>query len=89
MNRRVVDNYGTIIYYLNDNLHREDGPALEYDNGDKQYWVNGKLHRLDGPAIEYSSPTMHSQNQWHYKGLRVVCSNQQEFEKFLKLRAFL
>jgi hypothetical protein len=30
--------------------HREDGPAFEYNNGDKSWWINGKLHRLDGPA---------------------------------------
>jgi len=29
-------------------LHREDGPAVELDNGDKSWWVNGKLHREDG-----------------------------------------
>lgn len=32
-------------------LHREDGPAIEYNNGDKSYYINGKLHREDGPAI--------------------------------------
>ena len=32
-------------------LHREDGPAVIADNGDKEWWINGKLHRLDGPAI--------------------------------------
>lgn len=35
-------------------LHREDGPAIEYNNGDKSWWVNGKYHRLDGPAREWS-----------------------------------
>ena len=23
-------------------LHREDGPAIEYDDGDKEWWLNGK-----------------------------------------------
>lgn len=23
-------------------LHREDGPAIEWDNGDKEWWVNGE-----------------------------------------------
>jgi len=35
-------------------LHREDGPAGEFANGDKSWWVNGKCHREDGPAIEYA-----------------------------------
>lgn len=31
-------------------LHREDGPAIEYE--DKQYYyINGNLHREDGPAV--------------------------------------
>ena len=33
-------------------LHREDGPAIEWDYGPKQWWVDGGLHRLDGPAVE-------------------------------------
>jgi len=34
--------------------HREDGPAIECVNGDKEYYINGKHHRTDGPALEYS-----------------------------------
>jgi hypothetical protein len=36
-----------------DQLHREDGPAVEYVHGSKYWYNNGQLHRLDGPAIEY------------------------------------
>ena len=43
---------GTKYWYLNDRLHREDGPACEYVNGDKSWYLNGKYHREDGPAIE-------------------------------------
>jgi hypothetical protein len=32
-------------------LHREDGPAVEYVDGDKTWWVNGKRHRIDGQAV--------------------------------------
>ena len=35
-------------------LHRIDGPAIEYANGGKSYYVDGRLHRLDGPAVEYA-----------------------------------
>jgi hypothetical protein len=38
---------------INGQRHREDGPAVEYTNGDKEWFLNGKLHREDGPAIEY------------------------------------
>jgi hypothetical protein len=36
-------------------LHREDGPAVEYPNGDKYWFYNNKLHRSDGPAIEWAN----------------------------------
>jgi hypothetical protein len=36
-------------------LHREDGPAVEYSDGDKDWYINGKRHREDGPAIEYTN----------------------------------
>jgi hypothetical protein len=49
---KVWDN-GDKCWYLDDKLHREDGPAGEYANGTKQWFLNGKFHREDGPAIEY------------------------------------
>jgi len=33
-------------------LHREDGPAIEYENGNKVWYLNGACHRIDGPAFE-------------------------------------
>ena len=36
-------------------LHREDGPAIEWCDGDKRWHQNGLLHRTDGPAIEYAN----------------------------------
>lgn len=44
-----------------------------------------KLHRLDGPAVEY----VNGQKEWHYKGIRVLCQSQREFEQKIKLLAFL
>lgn len=40
-------------YNLVGQLHREDGPAVEYTNGHKEWYQIGKKHRLDGPAIEW------------------------------------
>jgi len=34
-------------------LHREDGPAVEWKDGVKYWFINGQLHRTDGPAMEY------------------------------------
>ena len=33
---------GSTRWYLNGQLHREDGPAVEYANGTKEWWVDGK-----------------------------------------------
>jgi len=51
---------------LNGKLHREDGPAIEYANGEKHWYLNGKLHREDGPAIEYKN----GEKQWWLNGKR-------------------
>ncbi len=48
----TTDEFGTKYWYLNDKLHREDGPAVEGTGGYKEWWLNGKLHRTDGPAVE-------------------------------------
>jgi len=44
---------GAKEWYLNDKLHREDGPAIENPDGEKQWYLHGNLHREDGPAIEW------------------------------------
>ena len=41
----------------NEELHRLDGPAVEWANGTKEWWINGQRHRIDGPAIEYADGT--------------------------------
>jgi len=43
---------GTKEWWLNDKLHREDGPAIERADGYKAWYLNGKYHREDGPAIK-------------------------------------
>jgi len=54
-------------WYLNGELHREDGlPAYEWSDGSKAWWLNGKLHREDGPASEYAS----GYKEWWLNGER-------------------
>ena len=36
------DANGDKEWYLNGQLHREDGPAVEYANGDKYWYLNGQ-----------------------------------------------
>ena len=52
---------GDKFWYLNDELHREDGPAIEQANGDKEWYLNGNRHREDGPAFEWADGT-----KWWY-----------------------
>ena len=41
------------MWLINDELHREDGPAVEFQDGDKQWWLNNKSYRgLDEWAVE-------------------------------------
>jgi len=54
-----VDDGGSKYWYLNDQYHREDGPAIECADGDKHWYLNGKCHREDGPAVEYANGTKH------------------------------
>jgi hypothetical protein len=65
---RIVVNpaTGTRRYYNHANqLHREDGPAIEYSDGAKCWYRNGKLHREDGPAVIYHNGT----RKWLLNGI--------------------
>ena len=59
-----INKYGSKYWYLNGKLHREDGPAVEYSDRDKEWYLNGKRHREDGPAIEYSD----GDKSWYLNG---------------------
>jgi hypothetical protein len=62
--------------------------------GSKAWYVNGVYHREDGPAIIWnckdasSNTTWDTRSVWYYEGKYVDCFSQQEFEKYLKLKAF-
>ena len=42
-------------WYLNERLHRLDGPAVEYNDGGAEWYQFGRLHRIGGPAMDYAS----------------------------------
>ena len=68
MNKQPICNEysnGCKSWFLNDKLHREDGPAIEWADGYKQWYRYGKCHRDDGPAIEY--PNGHK--EWYADGI--------------------
>jgi len=57
--------FGTKYWYLNGELHRADGPAVERANGNKFWYLNGQLHRVEVnpetgltmPAVECADGT--------------------------------
>lgn len=55
--KAIVDKRGTKRWYLNDRLHRMDGPAVECADGSKEWWMNGKIHRDGAPAVELADGT--------------------------------
>jgi hypothetical protein len=61
-------------WFLNGKLHREDGPAVEWSNGEKQWYLNGQIHREDGPAVEYPS----GNKAWYLNGKKFT---EQEFNQ--------
>jgi len=55
---------GTKHWYQDEKLHREDGPAVEWNNGSKHWYRDGKFHRENGPAIEWSN----GDKEWYRDG---------------------
>lgn len=43
---------GIHTWLFNGRLHREDGPAIMYENGNELWYLNGVHHRIGGPAID-------------------------------------
>jgi hypothetical protein len=61
-----VEYLNRVCYYKKTTtiLHREDDPAITYNDGEKQWWINGSLHREDGPAVIYKNGT----KKWYFNG---------------------
>jgi hypothetical protein len=59
----VIESDDSNFWFFDDKLHRTDGPAIEWKNGNRHWYSHGKLHRTDGPAIEY------------YNGTKIWCIN--------------
>jgi hypothetical protein len=70
---------GTCYWYLNDKLHREDGPAIERATGTREWILNGERHREDGPACEYANGT----RRWYLNNVKYT---EEEHKIELQLR---
>ncbi len=51
-------------------LHRDDGPAIEWADGAKEWYQHGELHRDDGPAVEEAGGA----RAWYINGRLVARS---------------
>jgi hypothetical protein len=51
LDRRAKIGRFWIEYGKDDRIHRDDGPAVIYKNGEIRYYKNDKRHRDDGPAV--------------------------------------
>ena len=49
---------GATRWLLGDQLHRDDGPAIEFMDGTLMWFQHGLFHRVDGAAIEWAPPNL-------------------------------
>lgn len=63
-----VDESGDVRWRMTESRakHREDGPAVEWADGDKFWYIDGLLHREDGPACVWAD----GGKSWYKKGKR-------------------
>ncbi|MFA5024235.1 MAG: hypothetical protein WC523_04725 [Patescibacteria group bacterium] len=80
-NGKHVDEHGTIRYYVHNQLHREDGPAIEWAGGSKDWWINDKRHREDGPALEWAD----GYKEWWINGVEYTKKEFREYKLIEKL----
>lgn len=67
-NGKFANSHGDEIYFKDDKIHREDGPAIERTDGTKAWYFEGKLHREDGPALIYPNWIELYYNYDHFTG---------------------
>jgi hypothetical protein len=79
----VCHSYGGKSWYRHGNPHRR--VAYQYVDGNK-FWYDedGIHHREDGPAYELAC----GDQRWFWHGELVNVTSQQEFESWLRLKAF-
>ena len=45
--RMIEDKEGSRIWFLNDQLHRTDGPAIEHASGLRFWYLNNRQYKFD------------------------------------------
>jgi hypothetical protein len=78
----IFDTFGNEYWYNEEQeLHRENEPAVVYIGGAKMYFVNGRKHREDGPAIDFKNI-----KEWYIDGVQY---SEEEFLRIVKMKALL
>jgi hypothetical protein len=67
-NPEIDDDGDKCWYNAQGQLHRDEGPAIEWFDGAKDWYQNDLLHREDGPACEWPS----GYKQWYIKGKLIT-----------------
>lgn len=64
-------------------IHRDDAPAIEYHNGRKKWYQRGALHREDGPAIECANGSFkyYLFDKYYSKEDWIIKTNQLKLDK--------
>lgn len=65
--------------WVNNQLHRLDGPARIWADGSQEWYVNNQLHRLDGPAVVWADGSQ----EWRVNDKDIT----KAVEKWMKSRA--
>ena len=64
----------------------EDKLVCKIDSEYNKCWYfNGKIHRTAGAALEWEGGFKY----WYLNGERIDCKTQEEFEHYMKYKAFL
>jgi hypothetical protein len=66
MDNPEIDEDGSKFWWVGLQLHRIDGPAIEWADDGKEWWVSGIRHRTDGPACEW--PDGRVTQRWYLNG---------------------
>jgi hypothetical protein len=82
--RKETNSYRNTYYNDFNQIHREDGPAIEWATGHKCWYRNDQLHREDGPAIELANGSKY----WYFRDKQIICKTNEEFLQLMKLKAF-
>ncbi len=61
----IIRRGSKLEYYKDGLLHRDDGPAVVYNNGLGYWYKFGKIHRDGGPAVDWGNGEV----SWYRKGV--------------------